>query len=309
MKRLFKTIAIALAGAAMLVSCSKDQMSATYTPAEGDGIYSFESAGSPAVEFTPSNTTARIQIIRSNAAGEATISITSTQSDGTNPVNVLNVPSQVAFADGESFAFIEVSIISENIQENTNYTLSISLSDGAILSPGGVPSTVMSFTYALWESIGQGQFWDNISGIMVTPEVLKYVGAERYRIMNPFTEEVQKGIAAGIGGAVGGPVSEYIDFTVDANDMLSWSGCWNVGVLVDGTMSWSYLNYYYGTDSPFSGGEALVSQCGMVEDGIYQFVPHLSAFSDEAMSGGWVWSGVENYFALPGYDLAAFLGL
>lgn len=306
MRKLFKILGITLVGAALLSSCSKDQESAIYTPGEGEGIYSFDASSMPDVEFTPSITTAQIEVIRAKSDGEATLAIASTQTSGGNAVNVLNVPSEVTFADGESFAFVTVSIISANIQENTQYSLTLSFADEEC-SAGGVSSTSMSFSYALWESIGTGQYWDNISGMMVTPEVLKYVGAERYRIMNPFTAEVQAKIAENVGGAVGGPVSSYIDFTVDADYMLSWSGCWNVGVLADGSMSWSSLNYYYGPDSPFSGGEALASQCGMVQEGIYQFVPHLSAFSLEDKTSGWVWSGVASYFALPGYDLEAFL--
>lgn len=211
-------MATALVGAAVLTSCSKDQVSEIYTPAEGDGIYSFETTSLPAVEFTPSNTTARIEVIRTSSEGESTLAITSTQSAGDSPANVLNVPSEVTFADGENFAFITVTI-NGDIQENTNYRLSLSIAEESC-TPGGQSATSLSFTYALWESLGQGEFYDNVSGVLVTPEIIKYVGAERYRIMAPFTDEVSEAMAANVGGAVGGETTDYIEFTVDAEGML-----------------------------------------------------------------------------------------
>lgn len=293
-------MATALVGAAVLTSCSKDQVSEIYTPAEGDGIYSFEATSVPAVEFTPSNTTARIEVIRTSSEGETTLAITSTQSAGESTVNVLNVPSEVTFADGENFAFITVTINSD-IQENTNYTLSLAFAEENC-TPGGESSVTLSFTYALWESLGQGEFYDNVSGVLVKPEIIKYVGAERYRIMNPFTDEVSEAMAANVGGAVGGETTDYIEFTVDAEGMLSWDGYWNAGVLVDGTADYTSLNFFYPADSPFAGGEALVQECGMISQGLYQFAPHLSAFSNAEQTSGWVWSGVYCWMSLPGAE-------
>lgn len=291
MKILFKTIAIALAGAAMLTSCNKEQISETYTPAEGDGIYSFEASSVPAVEFTPSKTTAQIEVIRTNAEGAATLAVTSSQTDGENAVNVLNVPSEVTFKDGENFAFITVSI-NENIQENVSYSLSLSIAEKDC-TPGGEPAVSLSFTYAMWESIGTGEFFDELMGDadVVVVDILQSINnPSRYRIMNPYTNDAIEAIIAFVEGGEDkkGP-SDYIEFTLNDDGSVVWSGCWNNGVLYDSSNEMSSMNYYFGTQSPFNGGAALVDQCFEIKDGLIQFTPHISAFASE--TSGWIIAG------------------
>lgn len=310
MKRLFKTIAIALAGAAMLVSCSKDQMGVTYTPAEGDGLFTFNATGTAAFEFGPESPNMTIELYRSVADAEATVSVTSTQMLGETPVSVLNVPAEATFEAGSHTAHVTITY-NENLRADNTYSISLSI-PAEQTSLGGNSTIAFNASMAyVWESLGtNGQFYDNMGGLIVPVEVLlatnSSVPNSRYRIMNPYPAEAQAAIAAGVGASVGGPVSEYIEFVVDPETgYLTWSGYWNCGVLVDPTLSFSHLNYWFGTESPFAGATEFPKECGMMMEGIFQFKPHVSAFANEEQSSGWTIGSAYEYLALPGYDLSA----
>lgn len=313
MKRLFKILGIALVGAALLTSCNKEQKSAIYTPGEEDGLFSFNASGTANFEFGLETPVMTLELYRSVAEGAATVPITSTQMLGESAVTVLDVPVEATFEDGSYVAQLQITY-NDQLQADNIYKISLSI-PADMTTPGGNSSLSFNASMAyVWESLGQGQFYDNMCGTIIPVEILvasnSPIPDSRYRIMNPYPAEASSAIAANVGAAVGGPVSEYIEFVLNPEDgSLSWSGYWNCGVLVDPNLSFSHLNYWYGTESPFSGGAGLVNECGMIEDGIFQFAPHVSAFANEEQSSGWTIGSTYEWMALPGIDLAGYLGL
>lgn len=302
-----------MAGAAMLSSCNTEQISAIYTPEEGDGMYSFNASSSGNFGFGTENPVMTVELYRTAANGAATVPITSTQLLGESTVDILDIPTEAVFEDGSNVTTLQIRY-NDNIQADNIYDITLSI-DPAQTSPGGNASMSFKASMAyIWESLGQGEFYDNMVGSIVPVEILvatnSLVPDTRYRIMNPYPESASAAIAANVGAAVGGPVSEYIEFVLNPEDgSLSWSGYWNCGVLVDPTLSFSHLNYWFGSESPFSGGEALVEDCGEVAEGVFQFAPHVSAFANEEQSSGWIISNTYEWMALPGIDLAAAIGL
>lgn len=310
MRKLFKILGITLVGAALLSSCSKDQMSEIYTPTEGDGLFTFNATGTAAFEFGIDSPSMTIELYRSIADAEATVPVSSTQMLGETPVSVLDIPAEATFEAGSHTAHVIITY-NENLKADNIYSISLSIPEEQT-SPGGNGTIAFNASMAyVWESLGtNGQFYDNMGGLIVPVEVLLATNSpvpnSRYRIMNPYPAEAQAAIAAGVGASVGGPVSEYIEFVVDPETgLLTWSGYWNSGVLVDPTLSFSHLNYWFGTESPFSGATEFPKECGMMTEGIFQFKPHVSAFANEEQSSGWTISNAYEYLALPGYDLSA----
>lgn len=310
MRKLFKILGITLVGAALLSSCSKDQMSEIYTPAEGDGLFTFNATGTAAFEFGIDSPSMTIELYRSIADAEATVPVSSTQMLGETPVSVLNIPAEATFEAGSHTAHVTITY-NENLRADNTYSISLSI-PAEQTSLGGNSTIAFNASMAyVWESLGtNGQFYDNMGGLIVPVEVLlatnSSVPNSRYRIMNPYPAEAQAAIAAGVGASVGGPVSEYIEFVVDPETgYLTWSGYWNCGVLVDPTLSFSHLNYWFGTESPFAGATEFPKECGMMMEGIFQFKPHVSAFANEEQSSGWTIGNAYEYLALPGYDLSA----
>lgn len=310
MRKLFKILGITLVGAALLSSCSKDQMSEIYTPAEGDGLFTFNATGTAAFEFGIDSPSMTIELYRSIADAEATVPVSSTQMLGETPVSVLDIPAEATFEAGSHTAHVTITY-NENLRADNTYSISLSI-PAEQTSLGGNSTIAFNASMAyVWESLGtNGQFYDNMGGLIVPVEVLlatnSSVPNSRYRIMNPYPAEAQAAIAAGVGASVGGPVSEYIEFVVDPETgYLTWSGYWNCGVLVDPTLSFSHLNYWFGTESPFAGATEFPKECGMMMEGIFQFKPHVSAFANEEQSSGWTIGNAYEYLALPGYDLSA----
>lgn len=248
MKRLFKTIAIALAGAAMLVSCSKDQMGVTYTPAEGDGMFSFNATATAAFEFSETSTTLNLDVYRSTTSGAATVPITSTQLMGTQAVNVLNVPSELAFEDGQGRAVLSITA-NDNMEAATNYSVTISLGEGAV-SPGGNQSITLTVSQAYtWISLGMGQFYDNLGlavdldgdGLLTTPEefgiqeveILKADGYDRWRIVNPWGNRDAVALSWG-SSAVMDSYSPYWEFYLLEDGVhVAWDGAIAPGIMYE----------------------------------------------------------------------------
>lgn len=290
MKSLFKIFTAAFIGTVLLASCNKEQKSEIYT-ADGDGLYSFVASSIPDIEFTPNVSSAVVDILRSTTKGESTLSLTVTQTDPNGPCTILNIPSQVTFADGESIVHVPITF-NEGIKEEVTYNVTLAFAEDQC-SPGGVSEVSFAFTYAMWESIGTGEFFDELMGDadVVVVDILQSINnPSRYRIMNPYTDDAIEAIIAFVEGGEDkkGP-SDYIEFTLNDDGSVVWSGCWNNGVLYDSSNEMSSMNYYFGTQSPFNGGAALVDLCFEIKDGLIQFTPHISAFASE--TSGWIIAG------------------
>ncbi len=307
MKNILKIISVASISIAALVSCDQENIKATYTP-EQENEVSFAAEVYTNTEIPATADTINVVITRNSADNAVTVPLTTTLP------SEITVPSSVSFEAGEYQTNVVLQLA---ILGGVRYTGTISISDSTMFNSNTslYPTVSLTLQQAYnWQSLGNGEFYDNICGMLLTPEIMQATNALQplYRIMNPYTAEASEAIAAAIGGATGGPKSEYIEFTVDeSTGLLTWSGCWNAGALVDATISNSSLNYYFGTESPFSGGENLPQECGEITEGLFQFAPHVSAFANAEETSGWTWSGTYEWMSLPGAEttVSEYLGL
>lgn len=209
MKNIFKIIATAAVGLAVLSSCSKEQKGGVYTPGEGDGLYTFYRASESDIVFSPENPELTIQVVRATASGEATLNLITAQYAGETPCDVIDVPATVTFKDGEYNAYFTVGY-KNSIEMNVNYDVVISIADEDC-TPGGISSTSFGASRAFdWKSIGKGQFydenayldaeWDANTGALLKVndynvqevEIMQAYNAntnedyQRWRVVNPF---------------------------------------------------------------------------------------------------------------------------
>lgn len=248
MKRLVKIFSIAIAGATLLYSCNTEQITAVYSPVDGEGQYSFNASATANFEFSQDNPVMNIDVYRTTTDGAASVKITSKQLMSGVEANVLDVPSEVTFEDGSTMAVLSVTYNS-NILPATNYNVTISLEEGAT-SPGGKGSIsfVASLAYT-WISLGTGQFYDNLAfgvdldgdGMLSTPEefqiqeveILKADGYDRWRIVNPWANRDALAISWG-SSAVLGSYSEVWEFYLLEDGVhVSWDGSMVPGILYE----------------------------------------------------------------------------
>ena len=311
MKILFKTIAIALAGAAMLTSCNKEQISETYTPAEGDGLFSFNATSTAAFEFSEDNKVLNLDVYRATTNGTATVQITSTQTVGNETVNVLDVPAELTFEDGNGRAVLSITA-NDNMEAATNYSVTISLAEGSV-SPGGNASITLTVSQAYnWISLGMGQFYDNL-GLAVdlngdeqltTPEelqiqeveILQAEGYDRWRIVNPWGNREAVALSWG-SSAVLDEYSAYWEFYLLEDGVhVSWDGYVVPGILY--TSLGEQIIYEVPSDVNPDAYAEMDDAIRFVSDGIIQLNPAASIENTTSWFGQ-----IPVMVALPGYSL------
>lgn len=323
MKRLFKILAIAVAGAAVLSSCSKDQVTATYSPMEGDGGYSFGAPSTLNFEFSSEKPVMSIDVYRATTEGTATVQVSSTQMLGDQAVSVLDVPTELSFEDGSGKAVLQIGY-NESIQPATNYSITVTLAN---VTPGGNQS--VSFTASLaytWVSLGTedspyGQLYDNLAygvdldgdGYLTGPEefnlqdveVLKADGYDRWRIINPWGN--REGIATSWGSsAVLSEYSQmwefYIRTDIGNGSNVRWDGSVIPGILYESLGE--QIVYQMPSDVNAAAYGQMDEAIGFMSDDIVQLNPAASIENTTS------WFGQVNVIlGFPGVDLAAALGL
>lgn len=314
MKSLFKIFTAAFIGTVLLASCNKEQKSEIYT-ADGDGLYSFVASSIPDIEFTPNVSSAVVDILRSTTKGEATLSLTVTQTDPNGPCTILNIPSQVNFADGESIVHVPITF-NEGIKEEVTYNVTLAFAEDQC-TPGGVSEVSFACTYALWESLGMGQLYDNLAfGVdlnddqMLTTaeeyqiqevEVLKSLTSERWRIVAPW------GNRTALGKPWPNPLSTFSNswefYLLEDGEHVAWSGYLRPGINYDDGSVSGEIVYLYPTDYSPSLTD-YNSNIGFIKDGIVSLSPVA------IINGTTSWFGqTALYLALPGYDIVSELEL
>lgn len=211
MKKIIKTyLGIAL-GLFLAVSCNTDNKGAIYTPDGTDAAVSFLSTVSSDTEIEPTAATYDILVTRGKNKEAATVKIKGEMPEG------ITVPESISFAAGENETTLSLDISKMAVGET--YEGKVSFADESEFdSNRSISSVTVTLAKAFtWESIGQGEFYDGLAlqpsdddlGI-VKVEVLKAVGFNRWRIMNPFPKA--NVIAAWDEASYVGEPSEYIEF-------------------------------------------------------------------------------------------------
>lgn len=276
MKKIVTILTVLALG--VFASCEKEVKVEIYTPGAGDGGYSFYAA-SASNEFSASNPTFEVELYRNTTSGSSTVNLSSTQAIVGGPsVNVLNIPSTATFADGEGRTKITVGY-NETMQVAVNYAITISM-DAQDCSFGGQKALTLNAILAYtWESLGIGQWFDNLSLMssdsygIANVEVLKALGYNRYRIVNPYAD-VDQLAASWSKEQVKGPKASIIEFWVLANGVnVSWDTSWYNGLIYDAADETTNIKAYL--PSALSSSQAAADALSkFVEEKVVEFRPY-----------------------------------
>lgn len=304
MRNIFKILGAAAVSLMALTSCEQENIKSTYTP-EQDNEVSFMSSVYTNTEIPADATTIDIAIARNSANGAITVPLTTTL-----PAEI-TVPSEVTFNDGEYEAAITLNLA---IQGGVRYTGTITVADSSYFNANVslYPTIELSLQQAYnWESIGEGQWWDNMMThpVVVAVDVLQATNSPvpLYRIMNPFPDDCLSVFAEAQGGRIDNSNrSEYIEFS----HLTDESGA--VTPMI------SFSTYYPGVAIAVDGEEGPVqgvytadyaNKCGLIQEDVYQFYPYYQFTLPSGSTYSWSMA-YSAYLVLPGGpDLAGLLGI
>ena len=304
MRNIFKILGAAAVSLMALTSCEQENIKSTYTP-EQDNEVSFMSSVYTNTEIPADATTVDIAIARNSANGAITVPLTTTL-----PAEI-TVPSEVTFNDGEYEAAITLNLA---IQGGVRYTGTITVADSSYFNANVslYPTIELSLQQAYnWESLGEGQWWDNMMThpVIVAVDVLQATNSPvpLYRIMNPFPDDCLSVFAEAQGGRIDNSNrSEYIEFS----QLTDESGA--VTPMI------SFSTYYPGVTIAIDGEEGPVqgvyaadyaNQCGLIQEDVYQFYPYYQFTLPSGSTYSWG-AAYSAYLVLPGGpDLAGLLGI
>lgn len=304
MRNIFKILGAAAVSLMALTSCEQENIKSTYTP-EQDNEVSFMSSVYTNTEIPADATTIDIAIARNSANGAITVPLTTTL-----PAEI-TVPSEVTFNDGEYEAAITLNLA---IQGGVRYTGTITVADSSYFNANVslYPTIELSLQQAYnWESLGEGQWWDNMMThpVIVAVDVLQATNSPvpLYRIMNPFPDDCLSVFAEAQGGRIDNSNrSEYIEFS----QLTDESGA--VTPMI------SFSTYYPGVTIALDGEEGPVqgvyaadyaNQCGLIQEDVYQFYPYYQFTLPSGSTYSWG-AAYSAYLVLPGGpDLAGLLGI
>ena len=231
----------------------------TYSPVSNCEV-SFVQSTTFNTEILGTATTFDITLSRNTTSGAATVAVQSTLSSD------IVCPPTVTFNAGESTATLTLDVSAMKV--GTKYTGKISLADTTSYNANiAVASTNVTLQKVYtWVSLGEGEFLDPMS-FGVHPqkvEILKAEGFSLYRIMNPYPKEA---VVADWGSDYyGGPVSPYIQFTINEDGTVKWSGKVTNGVIYIDISKDAFLWGYYPSEFS-SSNAALDAQCKTLEGG------------------------------------------
>ena len=259
MKKIFKALS-SIAAAVLLVSaCNVEHPMPTYSPVNSSEV-SFVQSTITNTEILGTATTFDVTLSRNTSSEAATVAVKSTFTSG------VVCPASVTFNAGESTATLTLDV--SGMQVGTKYTGTISLADSASFNANiAVATTKVTLQKVYtWVSLGEGEFIDPLSfgAHPQKVEVLKADGFSLYRVMNPYPKDAV--IADWGSDWYGGPVSPYIQFSINEDGTVKWSGKLANGVIYIGISDDAYLWGYYPSEFNPSYA-ALDAQCKTLEDG------------------------------------------
>lgn len=218
---------LTIVAAALFSSCNKDNEGAIYSN-QGNAGLSFTASTLATVEVPASNPVFDVEIVRGNTVGAATGNLTATLKAGNAEVSGVTV-SGYSFADGQNSTTVSVNISPLEVGVAGSLTLTIADADASV---GAVKSTTMKVSKAYeWESLGNGQFYDNFFGMTSQPEIRKAKGFDRYRVMEPCEDFRAEAIAGGDTWAAASS-APYIELWVE-DGLVFWED-WFTGQNYDG---------------------------------------------------------------------------
>lgn len=306
MKNIFKIMGAAAVSLMVLASCDQENVKSLYTP-EQDNEVSFPATVYTNTEIPADVTSIDIIITRNSANGSITVPLT------TNLPSEISVPAEVAFQDGAYEAAISLGLA---IQGGVRYTGSISVADSAYFNAKTSPYPTINITLQQaynWVPLeGNGQWWCNMitHPNIVSVQVYEATNSTtpRYRIMNPFPDEVLQPFADGQGGRIDNSNrSEYIEFAHLTDETGAVSPLISFNTYYPGVT----INVGEDGEGPVEGvySADYANDCALIMDNVYQFYPYYQFTTSTGATYSWG-SAYSAYLSLPGGpDLAELLGL
>lgn len=208
---------ILLAVLPVFFACEVENMGTVYTP-EGTSEISFEQEKIYNHVLKDDATVFNIPIIRNVVKEEATIHIEEVvygkDENGKTVRNVIStgrIPASVTFAAGEATANIPVDIADIPVGDAFKGTLEFAKADKELYN-SNLAITAVTFDIAkdyVWESIGQGEFFDGwwYEEAWDEVEFVKAKGFSVYRALNPYEKAKDANTTA--------KKPEFFEFTID----------------------------------------------------------------------------------------------
>lgn len=262
MNKIFKSI-LMLAAAMVTVACNLDQVSETYSPADGDEPTMFKALLNE-IELDASLESVAVPVTRARAGKDLTVNLVAVLPAGITVSGQATAVGEadekgnttyntsVTFKAGEAQADLILDITQMAV--GASYSGTVSLAEGVKVNENKViPTTTFKLAKAYtWVSLGTGEFFDNFVGNYNNVEVLKADGFDIYRVMNPYPADVLTGPALGYGPAgtefgIGGAPCPYIEFWVLENGInIAWDV--KFSTTIDYTGAGDTIWHYYPAD-------------------------------------------------------------
>lgn len=179
-----------LAAGALFTACTNDDTYEPGTPESGAGVgFSSEAPTSYTVS---DDTFVEIPVLRDDASGALTVSVTSSTSS-----TVLNIPGEVTFAAGEKVAPLKITFSLDEFEYDTTHTVDLRLNSGANTTSYKPQSvTVTIGRPAPWVSLGMATYTDdfmttffNVDNVTYEVEIQENQNVPGfYRLVNPYGE-------------------------------------------------------------------------------------------------------------------------
>lgn len=296
MKKITKIIYALLGISVLLVtSCTEDPVIREESPAEGNQyLVYFPTTNSTDVTVTAEATSYTYTISRSNKSGSITVPLTSA-SDAP-----FTVPTSVTFADGSATANVTITF-APLTSEPKRVIINIDPQYAALYAIGH-PQFSGTIKAINWVSLGNGQFYDAwVMYSVVTVEVKKAQGMDRYRIMNPYPQSILE--EAEWGNWIGGPKSDFIEFWIKSDKTIAWDKFWYPGLLYQGSSTAIIKGYLPSALSASQAAKDANSKV-LITDKLFTLCPY---YYIDGLGG----FGVQNtWLSLPGGpDLYEYLDL
>lgn len=127
------------------------------------------------VDLEENQTSVIVNVERVNTSGAITVPVTATATVGGEATDIFTVSTVAAFADGSATAPISIDFDFAKIQQETKYTISLTI-EGADLTPYGKSQQTVTLQYApwtAWKNLGNSVYTNNTPWGFVDTQVIQ----------------------------------------------------------------------------------------------------------------------------------------
>lgn len=225
---------------------------------EGEQVY-FSNKLSSHIELSKSESSIKVPVNRINKEGSLVVDLNVTTADN----NKVNVPTSVAFADGEDVAYLSVTYDPATIEYGHSEDITISIKDESYTTPYGGSSYTFSVGLSEWKLLGtSGYYREGILSSFYGTDVLTYQVEIQENINTPGIYRVVTPYGPG--------TDFYSTYITSAEPEFAWTGETNTSMIINATDPDNvYISgdFYPGTDDGMaSRGYGKMHLFSVVED-------------------------------------------